>query len=172
MEIQAPRRIVNNGDKPLLFLAGSIGGGAEQWQKKAIELIEKEAPNRFVILNPRRDDWDSTWEQTFENPHFSQQVNWELHGIEKAEFVLLYFDPKTQSPITLIELGKLSECSNSKTLVVCPEGFWKKGNVDIVCDRAGIPQFDTLEDAIESLLERTIYYDDDNDIPGIDVKID
>jgi len=33
-------------------------------------------------------------------------------------------------------------------MVCCPEGFWRKGNVDIVCQRFGIRQFLKLEDVI------------------------
>jgi hypothetical protein len=36
-------------------------------------------------------------------------------------------------------------------LVVCPEGFYRKGNVDIICDRYRIKQYATLEDACEIL---------------------
>ena len=30
--------------------------------------------------------------------------------------------------------------------VVCPDSFYRKGNVDIVCDRYGINQLKSLED--------------------------
>lgn len=40
-----------------------------------------------------------------------------------ADTVVIYFDPKTLSPITLMELGIVSE------------GFWRKGNVDILVSR-------------------------------------
>jgi len=38
-------------------------------------------------------------------------------------------------------------------IVICPEGFWKKGNVDIVCERYKVKQVEKLEEAIE-LIER------------------
>lgn len=32
-----------------------------------------------------------------------------------------------------------------------PEGFWRKGNVDIVCDRYNIPLFVNLNDSINHM---------------------
>lgn len=34
-------------------------------------------------------------------------------------------------------------------IVIFPEGFWKKGNVDIVCERYKVKQVEKLEEAIE-----------------------
>jgi hypothetical protein len=39
-------------------------------------------------------------------------------------------------------------------IVCCPESFWRRGNVEILCQRKGIPLFDNLEDAIISLKRR------------------
>ena len=33
---------------------------------------------------------------------------------------------------------------DGKCVVCCPRGFWRKGNVDLVCERLGIPQVDDL----------------------------
>jgi len=44
-----------------LFLSGSIEmGKAEKWQDRVVRLLEK---TDWTILNPRRDDWDSSWIQ-------------------------------------------------------------------------------------------------------------
>lgn len=123
-------------------------GAAENWQDKVATFL---AQTGWTILNPRRDDWDSSWEQRIENPQFFEQVSWELQGIEMAERVILYFDPKTKSPITLLELGYLAGASPEKLIVICPEGFWRKGNVDVICDRYRISQTKTLEDACHLL---------------------
>lgn len=122
-------------------------GAAEKWQDKAISLL----PPGWTALNPRRDDWDSTWEQKISNPQFNEQVNWELQGIEEAEKVIIYFDPATKSPISLLELGYLAGNCPEKCIVICPEGFWRKGNVDVVCDRYRIKQLPTLEAAMKYL---------------------
>lgn len=141
--IKPPRFIPNN--LACVFLAGSIEmGAAENWQQKVERLLSNTG---YVVLNPRRDDWDSSWEQSIANPQFNEQVNWELQGLEEAEHIILYFDPNTKSPITLLELGLLAGRSPEKLIVICPDGYWRKGNVDIVCDRYRIKQVKTIEDA-------------------------
>ena len=140
--IKPPSRIPYEG-KPIIFLAGSIEmNTASNWQ---LEMESRLAHKDIVILNPRRDAWDSSWEQSINNPHFVGQVEWELTGQETANIIVMYFDPTTKSPITLLELGLFSTHEN--LLVCCPKGFWRKGNVDIVCERYGIwltEDFDAL----------------------------
>ena len=88
-----------------VFLAGSIEmGKAEDWQTKVTKSLTKEFSNVY-IFNPRRDDWDSSWKQEIGDKKFNEQVTWELSHIEESTVMLVYFDPKTQSPITLAELG-------------------------------------------------------------------
>ena len=141
------RRVRPGDARPSFFLAGSIEmGKAEDWQAKAIASLRDMAS---IIYNPRRPDWNSSWEQDIANPDFNVQVNWELDHIDRADFVLMYFDPATQSPITLVEFGRLSVHDPNKVLLCCPKGFWRKGNVDIICERDGITQFDTLDEMLE-----------------------
>lgn len=148
MKVLKAPQFVNN-KLATIFLAGSIEMGvAENWQQKAESLL---ADSHYTILNPRRDDWDSTWEQKIDNPKFYEQVNWELQGIEDSEYILMYFDPATKSPITLLELGLIAGISPEKLIVVCPQGFWRKGNVDIICDRYRISTAETIEDAVHKI---------------------
>lgn len=116
-------------------------GVAEQWQERLGHLLEDV---NCVLLNPRRDDWDSSWTQSIDNFQFCQQVNWELDGLETSDIVVFYFDPQTRSPITMMELGLVATRS-CRVVVCCPEGFWRKGNVDIMCDRYGMHTVDSLE---------------------------
>jgi hypothetical protein len=132
-----------------VFLAGSIEmGRAENWQDTVTHAL---ADLPVVILNPRRDQWDSSWEQSIANRLFREQVEWELEGLERASVVAMYFAPDTQSPITLLELGLLAR---SKRLVVCcPAGFWRKGNVEVVCARYGAPLVTELPELIAVIRE-------------------
>lgn len=148
--ITSPEKIENleNPDK-LLFLAGSIEMGlAEPWQEKVVNSLKK---TDWIILNPRRTEWDDSWEQTINNPLFKEQVEWELNAQLQANTVLMYFSPDTKSPITLLELGLLAK-NNSKLLVVCPEGFWRKGNIEVVCNFFQIPLRENLEQTIKEFL--------------------
>jgi hypothetical protein len=136
-----------------IFLAGSIEMGvAEDWQSKIVNTLK----NKYVtILNPRRDDWDSSWVQEQSNPQFNHQVNWELNNLDRADIIFMYFAPDTKSPISLLELGKYV---STNMVVCCPKGFWRKGNVDIVCTRHDAPLFNNFDDAVGALLTKISNY--------------
>jgi len=124
-----------------VFLAGSIEMGlAENWQQQVINTLKDEL---CVIYNPRRDDWDDSWEQSADNPKFYEQVSWELMHLQKADIIIMYFDPNTKSHITLLEFGLYAR--SNKLLVCCPDNFWRKGNVDVVCQTYGVPTFNNLD---------------------------
>jgi len=128
-----------------IFLAGSIEmGKAENWQEKIVNTYNKS----YLFFNPRRDDWDSSWEQKIENVQFNEQVTWELNALDSSDIIVMYFDPNTKSPISLLELGLYA--ASGKLIVCCPEGIWRKGNVDIVCQRYKVPTVETIEDLISN----------------------
>lgn len=143
----------NTYNKFSIFLAGSIEMGvAENWQQR----VAKDLQNYDVtLLNPRRDDWDSSWTQSIDNTQFNEQVNWELNGLKNADMVIVYFDPSTQSPITLMELGYCIGMGK-KIIVCCPSGFYRKGNVDIICYLNSVPVVETYNEFIEQI-KRMIY---------------
>jgi hypothetical protein len=150
IEIKAPNSDENiDHYLPRIFLAGSIEMGvADNWQTRvAKDMTDYEV----VLLNPRRDDWDSSWKQSIDDPQFNQQVTWELDGIDDSEIVIFYFDPNTKSPITLMELGLIAN-SCRHIIVCCPDGFWRKGNVEMVCDRYHIPLFNSYYEMITRLI--------------------
>lgn len=149
-QIKPPHRVIGNNCKKV-FLAGSIEQGlAEDWQTKVVRAF----PFGINFLNPRRDVWDASWEQDLNNPNFYEQVTWELDMLDAADIIIMYFDPNTKSPISLLELGlyaKEQMYNDRRMMVCCPEGFWRKGNVDIVCQRYGIPIFTNIETMIVAL---------------------
>lgn len=152
-EIKPPQPLNRHANSIKIFLAGSIEMGvAEDWQRKITLALELgvDRSKKITIINPRRESWDSSWTQTIENPQFYQQVNWELNGLDKADYIVMYFSPETKSPISLLELGLYA--SSGKLLVCCPEGFWRKGNVDIVCEKYGIQTADTLDGLVDNIL--------------------
>jgi Nucleoside 2-deoxyribosyltransferase like len=131
-----------------VFLAGSIEmGAAENWQERVTRELSG-IPN-LTILNPRRDDWDDAWVQSFSDRQFREQVEWEISAQEMANVIFMYFAPDTKAPITLLELGLFAR--SGKLIVCCPDGFWRKGNVEVVCNRFGIPLISGLEEAIDRL---------------------
>jgi hypothetical protein len=135
-------------DEILIFLAGSIEmGGAEDWQKEVEEFLNENHP-QAIVLNPRRVDWDSSWKQDKTNKKFLEQVTWELDGLDNADLIILYLAPDTKSPISLIEFGLHA---GNNIVVCCPDGFYRQGNVEIVCDRYDIPYYTNLQELLEEL---------------------
>lgn len=131
-----------------VFLAGSIEmGNAVDWQTQITSQFSLD--DDITFLNPRRDDWDSSWKQEIGNDNFRWQVQWELEGLEKCDLIAMYFDPRTLSPISLLELGLFARYN--KMLVCCPPDFWRKGNVDIICQRYYIKQVDDIDELINEI---------------------
>jgi hypothetical protein len=137
-----------------MFLGGSIDmGNSKDWQKE----IETELKDENVILlNPRRDDWDSSWKQEIENDQFREQVEWELEAQEKSDIILMNFLPTSQAPISLLETGLAAK--ESKLIVCCPKGYWRKGNIDIVCKKYGIILLESQEDLVKAAKEAVKQY--------------
>lgn len=136
-------------EMPSLFLAGSIEmGKAIDWQQEVIDALRTDR----TIFNPRRADWDASWKQDINNPQFYEQVTWELDHLSTASVVLFRFVAGTMSPISLLELGLVAASPRLARIIVwCDEGFWRKGNIDIVCERYDIKQVSTLEGALAAI---------------------
>lgn len=146
---------------PMVFLAGSIEQGtAEKWQDRVInELKASQAPYEVTayIYNPRNEVWDATLEQVPENPKFFNQVEWELDWITSSDIVFFWFDPKTKSPISLLELGLVLPSGND-VIIYCPDEFWRAGNVNITAARFMKTVHKTPEAAIADLVSKIKYF--------------
>lgn len=121
-----------------VFLAGSIDmGSADDWQSRLIAALgaDDALRDRVVALNPRRAEWDASWRQSIEEPSFRGQVEWELDGLERADVIAMWFAAASKAPITLLELGLFAR--SGKVVIGCPDGFWRKGNVEVVSARYG-----------------------------------
>lgn len=59
----------------------------------------------------------------------------------------MYIDPATKSPISLLELGLFAK--SGKLIICCPDGFYRKGNIEVVANYYGIPMFPTLEETVD-----------------------
>lgn len=154
--ITAPEPIVILKSNGSLFLAGTIDmGNSEDWQQKFIESMTLElartgSPQSWTILNPRRKEWDSTWEQRMSNPQFYQQVDWEMQGLETADNILFYFAKDSKSPITFLELGMYA---GWKAHVICPDGFYRKGNIEILCHKKNVPMYKDFDSFIQEIIK-------------------
>jgi len=130
-EFKASEPIKN--DKVSIFLAGTIDmGNSLDWQAQIVQELHG---YDIYIYNPRRDDWDLSWEQSINNPQFKEQVLWELNALEKADFIIFNFLPDSKSPITLFEFGKHYM---DNIVVCCPDEFYRSGNIHVICEREQI----------------------------------
>ena len=154
-QIKAPERVTLTQNDFLVFLAGSIEmGRAEPWQDEVASRLLAANPS-IKVANPRRLDWNKDAVQSIDDPYFNEQVNWELDHLDRANLVLFYFQPSTMSPITLLELGRHLSTSRrpDNTIVCCPQGFWRRGNVEVVMQRAGLGRpLETLDSMIEAAI--------------------
>jgi hypothetical protein len=126
-----------------IFLAGSIGQTQIDWQQ---EIINSVKDFKKVIFNPRRENWDNSWDNSIDNLQFVEQVNWELYNLERADMIIMNLVPETLSPISLLEFGMYAK--SNKLVVYCPDKFYRKGNIDVVCKRYNIPQVEKFEELI------------------------
>lgn len=134
-----------------IFTAGSIEmGKAIDWQAEFARRFEGCEVN---IFNPRRDDWDSSWKQEKSDPQFSEQVRWELNAMEWADLIVMYLAPGTYSPISLLEFGLYASRHKNKMIVCCPEGFWRKGNIDVTADYYDVPVVETFMELVAKAKE-------------------
>lgn len=132
---------------PAVFLAGSIEmGKAEKWQDKVIAALDQ---YNVTIYNPRR----KHWREDINNAGFKKQVIWELEALTQSDYILLYFDPKSKSPISLLELGLFAR--SHKIFCCCSKTFWRYGNVAFVCKQFKIPLVDNLDKLI-NLIEKQL----------------
>ena len=129
---------------------------AELWQERLATALGG-YPDTVILLNPRRDDWDSSWEQDpTPGTQFHEQVSWELDMQDMANTLVYYFDPNTKSPITLLELGAYGYSDARHVVVCCPKEFWRYGNVAVFCDKYDITLVHTFEELVIELNNRII----------------
>jgi hypothetical protein len=148
-EVKAPGKYELT--KYSIFLAGAIDQGqAVDWQKRVADSLRD---LDILVLNPRRDDWDASWEQSADNPEFRQQVEWELKAQEDADMVIFVFTKDSKAPITFLEFGLFAPRENHDAMVCAEEGFYRQANLDIACERYDIPIYHNLDEMIADLHE-------------------
>ncbi|KAK1633812.1 hypothetical protein BDP81DRAFT_325893 [Colletotrichum phormii] len=130
-----------------IFLAGTTS--KRDWRKG---LADSLSHLPVVIFDPFRPDWDSTWKEDISDERFNSQVKWELDMQERADIIVVYFEPETEGHISLLELG-LCAHSGSKVIVACSEGYKKRGNVQVVCSRYEILLVESYEALCKELIQ-------------------
>ena len=151
MKIHTPedgKLVEDDWVRPSIFLAGTIDmGNSIDWQTQTISALSDYDVN---IFNPRRNDWDSSWEQRATNEQFRYQVEWELKHLRRADVVFINILPDSKSPITLLEMGLFIH----KSIIVCPDQFYRSGNIQITAEFFYAPFFSDFESGILRLRRR------------------
>ena len=160
--ILAPSREPIRAGNKSVFLSGSTDYKAANngidWRAFLTDSLA-DLPD-LTILNPYRPDWDESWTQDETYEPFVEQVNWELDMLDCADLIVVYFYPGTVAIISMLEFGlhAHSTCGDmpqKQVLVVCPDDYFKKGNISIVCKRLGIEMLDT-EDELREAIQRKL----------------
>lgn len=124
-----------------IFLAGPT---EIPWRAGFIAALRQRlTATNTTIFDPFQPKWDSTWKEDVDrDPRFAAQVAWELTAQDRATAVAVFFHADSKAPVSLLELGL---CARSgKAVVGCEPGYWKRGNVQAVCRRYGLPLADSL----------------------------
>lgn len=127
---------------PSVFLAGSIDcGKADNWQERFLSAFERED---VVLLNPRRTTWPSEADDGFD-----LQVNWELEALERCDMIAMYLTAESKAPVSLMEFGLWAR--SGKLKIACEKGFWRRRNLEITCERYGIPLHKNMDQLVRSV---------------------
>lgn len=127
-----------------VFAAGSIEmGAAIQWQPLLANYL---CDLPLTLCNPRRGAWDQSITPSAKTAAFRTQVEWELDALTRVSVITFFFDHATMSPVTMCELGLWAH--SEKVVVCCDRRFWKSGNVELVCERYGVPLVDSFAEMV------------------------
>lgn len=129
-----------------VFLAGSVAG--DDWRN---DLVKRLDGTEIIFLDPRSDDY-SDMDHTVKDPLFRAQVQWEIDGLEQTDVIVLYFNHDSEAPISLLEFGLFA--GSGRMIVRCPDGYKHKGYVDILCNRYGIKQVNSLDEIAGEIRSR------------------
>lgn len=139
---------VDCGDCVRIFLGGSIEmGKAPDWQAA---FADKIAFLPIAAFNPRRIHWDSNYKQDIKDKNLHHQMDWEMTNLDKADLIILYLHPSTISPVSLLELGRYSQCG--KLIVCCPEGYHRRGNVQYLCRKDNVLLLDDFDELVKTAI--------------------
>ncbi|MCP3757207.1 nucleoside 2-deoxyribosyltransferase domain-containing protein [Streptomyces sp. TBY4] len=110
------------GDPPSVFLAGGITH-CPPWQSAAAVALAD-----FVVLNPRRTDFDVA-----DPSQTDVQIAWEYRHLLLADLTLFWFPAcdasLTVQPITLYELGAAAATPDRRLVVGADPGYPRRADV-------------------------------------------
>ncbi|KAI2482869.1 Nuc deoxyri tr2 domain containing protein [Pyrenophora tritici-repentis] len=154
-----------------VFTAGSIEmGNAVMWQEQMAQMLS-DLP--ISVCNPRGREWNAAITPDAQYQEFRDQVDWELEALEQVDVIAFFFDVKTSSPVSLLELGLWA--ASDKVVVCCGKDYWRHGNVKITCERYDVPMVESFADlvpAVKNMLHaKGMQLDGNGDLIGPNVHV-
>jgi hypothetical protein len=129
--ITAPDPLPAGGFK--IYLAGAIDmGQAIDWQAQVIDALA--GMPGLVLINPRRAQFTPDME--------TEQIQWELEALERADVILMWFPAGSKAPISFFEAGLYLR--SGKLLIGAEAGFYRRCNLELTCERYGVRLVDDL----------------------------
>lgn len=105
---------------------------------------------RVVVLNPRRRDWDNSWNLDPLDPRLIAQIEWEHSAIEMSHLVFVNILESSQSPISLQEVGLIYD--KSKLIIHLPPKYEFQAILEKYAQHHSIVSHSSFDDSVESLL--------------------
>lgn len=123
--IQCPEYVEPTDDRIMsvwVFVGGGISN-CPDWQKEMMARF-KDLPDDFVMVNPRRIEFD-----VLDNSQSDFQIEWERDHLESVDATIFWFPFQTLCPITLFELG-VAAAQGSQIFVGCHPAYERKFDVE------------------------------------------
>lgn len=134
------KEIITGDPEIRIFLAGSIEmGKAKNWQAGIAKQLTKNVNQELaaahkavmptlIFYNPRR-------EENFTPEMEVKQIMWEQERLEKADYIFMYIQADTKSPISLLEFGEFMR--TGKLFLSCDSTFYRYQNLKITAKHVG-----------------------------------
>ncbi|WP_055447706.1 nucleoside 2-deoxyribosyltransferase domain-containing protein [Lacinutrix mariniflava] len=127
--------------KKYYFLAGSMDfNESNSWRQK----IMQEMKHLVHFLDATRIEHND-----FSDSQMKEHIEWELDALIISDKIILNFKEDSKSPISILELGMYVK--SSKLVVVCPNKFYQRRYINVLCNKYNTPFFDSFDEAIEYL---------------------
>lgn len=125
-------QVDNSKNKVTIFLAGTIEMGAGiKWHRDAAKQI-------YHVLSAKIKDNTKMPQLEFYNPRRTKdftpemevpQINWEQEHLANADYIFMYIQPDSKSPISLLEFGEFIK--TGKLYLYCEPTFYRYRNLEL-----------------------------------------
>ncbi|MEV4537725.1 nucleoside 2-deoxyribosyltransferase domain-containing protein [Asanoa sp. NPDC049518] len=124
-----------------VFLGGAIDlGAAPDWQADVVRALA--GHDGLVLLNPRRPEFDLA--------DLDHQIRWELHALEAADLILMWFPAGSSAPISLLETGL--HLRSGRLVLGADETYGRRRNLEITAEVYGVPLRNRLDQLLEDVV--------------------